>query len=168
MTVGELHGRLLLPNTKPMRREVIAPMRIIVPIQSICAIATLQLSGLLYRKRINIAIVKKAAAEIGRFRRKIQRHNLSAITPPSGGPTIAPRAATESRIPRYLLRSRILSMSHSIISISSIIPPPPTPCSVRPTIKVSPLLAKPHTAPPMKKKTTDVSIGFFRPIMSEI
>lgn len=81
-----------------------------------------------------------------------------ARPPPTIGPATVPNAQTLFSTPNHFPRSRSGMRSVIRISLSATTPPPPTPCSVRPTIKTVKFLATAATMEPTVKKTKAMMI----------
>ena len=134
------------------------------------------------------AIMMKPAVQSGRLIQKIHTHDAAHIPlsfqlsllpttrlssssgdgavdspfcarpPPTIGPATVPNAQTLFSTPNHFPRSRSGMRSVIRISLSATTPPPPTPCSVRPTIKTVKFLATAATMEPTVKKTKAMMI----------
>lgn len=89
--------------------------------------------------------------------------SCSASTAPSIGATQVPSPKTSCITPRYLARSRRGIRSANIIRFRLIMPPPPTPCMVRPASIWTTLDARQHVTLPTVNISTAAEATAVRP-----
>jgi hypothetical protein len=85
--------------------------------------------------------------------------------PPRIGPVTEPTLHMAERIPKYWPRRRRGTRSVTITSLSAIKPPPPTPCTDRPTSMYVKSLATEQTTVPTKNRVRAMRMSGRRPKM---
>lgn len=115
------------------------------------------------------AATAKARAPRGRLIQNAQRQECASVNqPPSSGPTTEARPKTAPIGAMYLARSRGGTRSAMIACEVLIRPPPPSPCTARPAIRVPMSGAIPQITEPARKRAIPPRNRALRPIRSPI
>ena len=93
------------------------------------------------------------------------RHDATSVrTPPSSSPTAEPEAAIADQIPSALVRSSVsVKVVVMIASAAGETSAPPSPCSMRPAIRIPELCARPFSSDAAENRITPATNRRLRP-----